>query len=333
MTFSGLIHHPPAEWLKLLEQARDRGLRGGRVLACTRTFCTLLEAGGQVHQTRIPGRLHHLARRGEGLVPVVGDAVLFRPERPGREGVVETVLPRRTCIVRQAPGRSGRQVPQVICANVDTVLVVTGLDLDFNVRRIERYLALVAGSGAEAVLVLNKVDLCDHLDQRLEQVGKLGCESVLPICAKTGRGTDRLAPWLTPGTTLAMLGSSGAGKSTLANLLLGQDRQQVGDLSDTDGRGQHTTTHREMFRLPGGAFLIDNPGMREIQLLDEATDLEEAFADIIELGCRCRFGDCRHDREPDCAVRAAVDRGELDPDRYRNYLQLAREREERQRDY
>ncbi|RME37391.1 MAG: ribosome small subunit-dependent GTPase A [Deltaproteobacteria bacterium] len=332
MNLANLIQNPEPQWLQAADRA-DAGLQVGRIVACTRTFSTVMDCGRALHSARIPGRVHHLARRGEGLVPVVGDLVLFRPQRRERAGVIDSVLPRRTCLVRQAPGRSGRPVPQVICANVDTVIVVTGLDADFNLRRIERYLALIAGSGAEAVVVLNKVDLCSDVGSRIEQVRALGCESVLAICARDGTGCDGLTPWLRPGATLAMLGSSGAGKSTLANRLLGEERQQVGELSTAWGRGQHTTTHREMFRLANGAFLIDNPGMREVQLLDEAADLLEAFSDIVELGLSCRFNDCRHNAEPDCAVRAAVERGELERERYLSYLQLAREKEERERSY
>ncbi len=308
----------------MLAEGTARGLQAARVMAASRTFCTLMAVGGRQLQSRIPGRLHHLARRG-GLLPVVGDWVLHRP---GRQGMVDAVLPRKSAIVRQAPGRRGLQV---ICANVDTVLIVTGLDQDYNLRRIERYLALVGGSGAEAVVVLNKMELCRDLDRRLEEVRGLGCQAVLPVSARQGEGLDALAPWLQKGMTLAMLGSSGVGKSTLANRLLGEERQAVGRVSERDGKGQHTTTHREMLVLPGGALLIDNPGMREIQLLQEATTLDEAFPDVVELGRGCRFTDCRHDREPDCRVKEAVAAGRLDEVRYRHFLKLQQEIEARDR--
>ncbi|TYP00292.1 ribosome biogenesis GTPase [Geothermobacter ehrlichii] len=311
----------------MLAEGRKRGLQAARVMAASRTFSTLLAGDGRQLKSRIPGRLHHLARRG-GLLPVVGDWVLHRPGRPGREGVVDAVLPRKSAIVRQAPGRA---VPQVICANVDTVLIVTGLDQDYNPRRIERYLALVGGSGAEAVVVLNKMELCRDLERCLNEVRNLGCPAVLPVSALRGEGLDALAPWLRKGMTLAMLGSSGAGKSTLANRLLGEERQVVGRLSERDGKGQHTTTQREMLVLPGGALLIDNPGMREIQLLQETTTLEEAFPDIVELGRACRFTDCRHHREPDCQVKEAVASGRLDEVRYQNFLKLQQELESREK--
>lgn len=301
-----------------------KGFRPGRVLASSRNFCTLLLPGLQQESVSIPGRLHHQARKG-GLLPVVGDWIVYRPGSSVKEGVVEFVLPRHTCISRQAPGRRDRIVKQVIGSNIDTALIMTDLDQDYNLRRIERYLALVAGSGAMAVVLLNKCDLCDNPEQKVSEVQALGEADVYLISAKSGRGLEQLEGYLSAGQTVAMLGSSGTGKSTLANQLLGEQRQVTGELSDYDGKGRHTTTHRELLLLPGGAFLMDNPGIRELQLLSEETDLGQTFEEIAQLGRTCRFHNCHHDHEPDCKVKQAVADGRLAEDRYLSFLKLQQE--------
>jgi len=301
-----------------------KGLLPGRVIATTRDFCTLLTGEGEPVAARIPGRLHHLKRRVGGLLPVVGDWVVFKPAGTSRSAVVEEVLPRQTCLSRQAPGRRGRLVEQVIAANVDTVFVITGLDQDFNPRRIERYLALVSGSGARAVVLLNKADLCSDPEPYRLQVEAFGCPVVI-LSAEQGTGLDALSPFMKSGDTIAMLGSSGVGKSTLINRLMGEDRQQVATVSESDGKGRHTTTHRELLRLPGGVLLMDNPGMRELQLWKETASLEEAFEDIFVFARDCRFSDCRHLEEPDCSVKQAVAEGRLAEERFQSFLKLQQE--------
>ncbi|MEZ4322997.1 MAG: ribosome small subunit-dependent GTPase A [Myxococcota bacterium] len=246
--------------------------------------------------------------------PVVGDWVVVRPV--GDQVLIERRLPRRTVIQRR---RVGGGVPQVVAANVDCVGVVTSMDVDFNPRRLERYLAVVRGAGCEARIVLSKAD---RVDDPGPFVTALSDPSVV-VSAHTGLGMDALRDWI--GTrTVALLGSSGVGKSSLINALLGAEVRDTGAVSDTDGRGQHTTTSRDLLLLPGGGCIIDTPGMREVGLSGEA-DPDEAFADIAALATSCTYRDCEHLSEPGCAVREAVDRGELDEARIHAYHKLVRE--------
>lgn len=262
----------------------------------------------------------HFLKRGidPTLRPAVGDFVLVAPGAPP---TIETVLPRRTRLVRGAAGESHQR--QIIAANVDVVFVLAGLDGDFNPTRIERYLVLVDGSGAQAIVVLTKADRVDDADERLAQLReRLPGVRVLAVNAKSASSVAPLAAELGPGRTGALVGSSGAGKSTLTNTLLGEERQATGAVREHDSRGRHTTTHRVLIMLPAGGCLIDTPGMRELKLTGEEQLDEGQFADIEELAQGCRFGDCAHGGEPGCAVRAALDDGRLDADRWRSYLKL-----------
>jgi ribosome biogenesis GTPase len=214
----------------------------------------------------------------------------------------------------------------VLAANIDSVLIVAALTGDFNVRRIERYLTLAWASGAQPVIVLNKADLCEQLDERLAEVYAIsGDTPVHAVSAATGDGVHHLYRYLAPGTTVVLLGSSGVGKSTLTNALLGDDRQVVNRVREDDDRGRHTTTGRELFALPSGALLIDTPGLRSVGLWDAEEGVASAFEDVEEIERRCRFPDCRHDREPGCAIRAALADGSLDPSRLASRQKLERE--------
>ena len=205
---------------------------------------------------------------------------------------------------------AGYMKEQIVAANVDTVFLVMGLDGDFNPRRLERYLTVVWDSGADPVVLLNKVDLCDARDERLREIEAMGAPTHL-VSARSGQGLEALAAYLTPGRTVALLGSSGVGKSTLVNRLLGEERLRTREVRSSDDRGRHTTSTRQLLTLPGGALVIDTPGMRELQLWDSVGGLGATFADVEELGASCRFGDCGHVSEPGCAVRAAVEEGRL----------------------
>ncbi|MCK9356432.1 MAG: ribosome small subunit-dependent GTPase A [Dehalococcoidia bacterium] len=270
---------------------------------------------------RLAGRLSR-GLEGEAY-PGVGDWVTLKaiPE-PGYTAVVDRVLTRRTVFTRGAAGAQGRQV---IAANIDIVFIVTGLDANYNVRRIQRYLARVGASGARPVVILNKADACDDVGGRIAEV-ELAAPgaTVIATSAKLERGLERVADQLRSGVTAAFVGSSGAGKSTLINALLGEEKLRTAEIRADDGRGRHTTTRREMLVFPSGGLLIDTPGMRELALPDEE-GIDSVFPRIEELSLRCRFGDCTHQSEPGCAVRQAVQSGELPADGVEHYLLLRAE--------
>jgi len=298
------------------------GLAPGRVVA-GHTGLLRVRTGEGEELAVVAGSLRHKARGPEER-PAVGDWVALRPREPGHRAVVQAVLPRRTAFVRRAAGK--RDVAQVLAANVDTVFLVMGLDGDFSLRRIERALVLAWESGALPVVLLNKADLCDDVPSRRAEVESVAPGvPVLAIAAKRGEGLDALAPWLEPGRTVALLGSSGVGKSTIVNRLLGRERQKTQEVLAADQRGRHTTSHRELILLPGGALLLDTPGLREIQLWSDEAALDTTFGDVRELAAGCRFTDCRHDTEPGCAVRAAAAEGRLDTARLESFHKLQAE--------
>ncbi|BBD79093.1 ribosome small subunit-dependent GTPase A [Aerosticca soli] len=257
--------------------------------------------------------------------PAVGDFVEVEDGRPPH---IVAVQPRRSVLARAAAGE--RYARQIIATNIDYVFVLTGLDADFNPARIERYLALIEGSGAQPVVLLGKRDLRtpEEVAVAVETVhARVGAAvPVHAINAKDAATATLLAPYLKPGDSAVLVGSSGAGKSTLTNTLLGTEAMATGTVRERDGRGRHTTTRRALLMLPSGGCLIDTPGMRELKLTGE--EELELFADIEALAAQCRFADCGHGSEPGCAVQAALDRGELSPERWRHYLKLRDEREE-----
>lgn len=307
---------------------RQKGYLPGRIIRGEKNYFRVLCAEGEL-TARFTGKMRHGAGTRADL-PVVGDWVVVKPQ-PGGRGMIYGILDRKSSFARNLPGRrkgkgGGRIEQQVIAANVDLVLIVSGLDRDFNLRRIERYLTLVVGSGAEGIVVLNKADLCDNPQQCLEQVKDIAPNTPVYSCmARDSQQLEFLLPHLQPGRTLALLGSSGVGKSTILNGLLGEERQKIGEVSHADGKGRHTTTHRELFQLPQGGILIDNPGMRELHLWGDEEDLSESFAEVEELGKRCKFNDCRHLAEPGCAVLSAVENGEITPERLHSYHKLKEE--------
>jgi ribosome biogenesis GTPase len=255
--------------------------------------------------------------------PAVGDWVLIEGAPPKHARIVE-LLPRRTAIKRAAAGEHYKQ--QLIAANVDTVFVVCGLDADFNVRRIERYLLLVRTGGAEPVVVLTKSDIAQTESVAAVAALELAAQdiAVRAVNAKDPDSVAVLNPWLLPGRTAVLVGSSGAGKSTLTNTLLGIEKMKTSEVRENDSRGRHTTTYRALIPLPSGACLIDTPGMRELKPTGEE-DVAENFSDIEALAEQCKFRDCKHQREPGCAVRAAIEAGQLDPQRFANFLKLSDE--------
>src|SRR5437773_8313854 len=271
------------------------------------------------------GKLRLAAEEGADW-PAVGDWVAAELQDQGGAAMIREVLPRRSQFVRKMAGK--KPAEQVIAANVDTALLVSALDGDFNPRRVERYLAQCWESGAKPVIILNKADACECLEEKVDEIEKVG--RGVPVCAvsaKTAKGFEELVRYLGRGQTLVLLGSSGVGKSTIVNRLLGRDLQEVEQVRESDSRGRHTTTARELCALPGGALLMDTPGLRELQLWDAAEGVSQAFADIDSLAGQCRFSDCRHETEPGCAVQAAVRAGTLDEARLENHRKLLREQE------
>ena len=297
------------------------GLIPGRVAVQHRgAYLVWTEAGELAGE--LSGRLRLEAENG-GAVPVSGDWVVLRPYPEGGRATIQAVLPRRTAFSRKEPFKVVRE--QVLAANVDTVFVVTGLDRDLNLRRLERYLATAWESGADPVVVLSKADLRDDVEQAVAEVELVAIGvPVHAVSCVTGAGVDELRAYLEGDRTAALLGSSGVGKSTLVNQLLGEEALATGDLR-RDGRGRHTTTTRELVALPGGGLVLDTPGMRELQLWDAEEGLGTTFGDVEALFEHCRFSDCSHQREPGCAVKRALADGSLDPDRYRSYQKLQRE--------
>lgn len=255
-------------------------------------------------------------------MPVTGDWVAARIVG-NDQAIVEAVLPRSTCFARRAAGR--REQKQPLAANIDVVFLVTGLDGDFNLRRMERYLTLAAESGARPVIVLNKADVCGDVPRRVCETEKVAAGAAITVTSATeAGGLEPVREFLVAGQTVALLGSSGAGKSTIANGLLERDHLRTGPTRDS-GTGRHTTTHRELLPVPGGGALIDTPGMRELQLWASAESVDEAFADITRAAEDCRYADCAHTSEPGCAVRVALENGSLAHERWESYRKLVAE--------
>lgn len=271
------------------------------------------------------GKLRLAAEEGADW-PAVGDWVAVGLRDQGSAAQIHDVLPRRSQFVRKMAGK--KIAEQVIAANADIALLVSALDRDFNPRRIERYLSQCWESGAKPVIVLNKADLCQSPQEKIGEMGNVAMGvAVCAVSAKKGDGFAELAKSLTRGQTIVLLGSSGVGKSTIVNRLLGRAIQEVQEVRESDSRGRHTTTARELFVLPNGLLLMDTPGLRELQLWDADEGISQTFSDIESLAARCRFGNCRHEGEPGCAVEAAIDAGEINLSRLENWRKLQRELE------
>jgi ribosome biogenesis GTPase / thiamine phosphate phosphatase len=304
---------PELGWNDELAENLEPGLMPGRVAAVHRGAFDVWTAGSAV-RSRLPGRQMH-----DGLDVAVGDWVGLG------DGLVRTVVPRRSAIVRNAAGLA--TTAQTLAANVDLAFVVSSLGPDLEPRRIERYLVTIWESGASPEIVLTKAD---RLDDPAELVAEVEAVAVgVPVhvvSALTGQGCDALRARIAAGTTAVLIGSSGVGKSTLVNRWLGEEVMATTETREDDDEGRHTTTHRQILVLPGGGLVIDTPGLREIQLWDAGAEaLDATFADVEELAAACRFGDCTHTHEPDCAVLAAVESGELASDRLQSWRKLQRE--------
>lgn len=307
------------------EPYRQRGLTPARLMRETPINYGAFLDGGREIDTVLCGRLWHHAACDADL-PAVGDWVAVELGGEGTDHVIRELLPRRTCFARKMPGNSSEA--QVIGANIDVVCVVTDAGADFNLRRMERYFTLISRSGARALVLVNKADL-HTVEENREAAAAIAAlwqaAEVRVTSALLGEGLRELRKHLLPGVTLCVVGSSGVGKSTLVNQLHGEDWQWTAEVNERTGKGRHTTTSRELVPLPGGGMLIDNPGMREIQMWTDESMLRESFADIEALTSQCRFADCGHRSDRDCAIRGAVERGELDPSRHASFLNLEEE--------
>jgi ribosome biogenesis GTPase / thiamine phosphate phosphatase len=302
-------------WSSAFEQLQEDNLTAARVAAQHRGAYVVWTGDGEL-RVRAAGRLYYGHEIGEPI-PAVGDWVGVH------DTTITSILPRRSAFIRKRAGLGSDE--QVLAANVDTAFLLAGLDDDFSLRRLERYITTAWDSGAAPVVVLTKADLSDDVAGAMLQVESVAIGvPVYPISNVTGIGIEELAPHLQPGRTVVLLGSSGVGKSTLLNRLAGSELMRTRELA-ADGTGRHTTTHRELVQLPDGALVIDTPGLRELQFWDG--DVSAAFEDIEELAGECRFRDCAHASEPGCAVLAAVDTGTLALDRLHSWRKFQRELE------
>jgi ribosome biogenesis GTPase len=280
---------------------------------------------------QVSGKFRYEARS-KGAFPAVGDWVAASIRSVEGKATIHAVLPRKSSFCRKAilsggmPDTGGKTEEQVLAANIDTVFLVSGLDGEFNLRRIERYLAVAWEGGAAPVVVLNKADISDDVEACTRQVGSIGFGvPIHPISATENRGLDVFQRYLGKGKTAAFLGSSGVGKSTIINILLGEDRLEIAPVREYDKKGRHTTVDREMILLPTGGIVIDTPGMRELAMWSDEDGLARTFDDVEKLACGCRFRDCRHQGEPGCAVQQAIEDGNLDARRLQSYLKLKKE--------
>jgi ribosome biogenesis GTPase len=305
-----------AEW------AGAADVQPGRVLIEFNYICRVCCASGEIDAVRA-GRLSHRATSRADL-PAVGDWVVIRKSPSQDRGAIIAVLPRRSAFSRRMAGQVTDE--QIVAANVDVVFIVMGLDEDYSLRRLERYLLMARESGASPVALLTKPDMSPDREARVQDAtARASGVPVHVVNPRSGEGVEQVAAYLSAGRTGALLGSSGVGKSTIINRLVGRDVQRTRDVRLSDSKGRHTTTHRELVMLPGGGCLIDTPGMRELQLWDADEAVGETFDDIESLAADCHFSDCRHRNEPRCAVKQAVAEGRLSQARLESYLTLRSE--------
>jgi ribosome biogenesis GTPase len=309
-------------WLKQFEPFAREGLSPARIACAHRDAYDIWTEFGEM-RAEVTGKFRYDTPVHADW-PSVGDWVAVTPRIEEAAASIHAVLPRRSKFSRKAAGEETAE--QIVAANVDIVFLVAGLDGDFNVRRMERYLTLAWESGARPVIVLNKSDVCADTAARVAEIDNVAFGTpVIVTSAASASGLDELSAMFTPGATGVFLGSSGVGKSSLVNALLGETRQTTQSVREDDSRGRHTTTNRELILLRGGGMVIDTPGMRELQLWIDEDGLDNAFTDVTALAQQCRFADCTHQTETGCAVKAAVESGALSAERLRSYLKLQRE--------
>ena len=293
----------------------------GRVLCQEKGGYEIVFPLGRVNGV-VSGKLRHEAATG-GDYPCVGDFVMVEGGEDGRQAVICKVLPRKSAFVRKAAGK--KYAEQVVAANIDVVFICMSLNNDFNLRRMERYIAATWGSGSRPVVLLTKADICEDIQGKISQIETVARDiDILTTSIDDPNTLEKLKNYIKPTTTVTMVGSSGVGKSSLINLLLGEERQETNGLRNDD-KGRHTTTHREMFQIPSGGVIIDTPGMRELGMWDADEGIEMSFSDMEDLTCRCKFRNCTHVNEPGCAVIEAIEKGDLSEERWQSYIKLQSE--------
>lgn len=306
----------------------NTSLIAARIIECRRELFTIICEHGEA-AAELKGSFYHKLKT-EDEFPAVGDFVLVQYNKQGSSLITE-LLPRRSKFSRTNFGGHAESYTkfikeQVVAVNFDYVFIVTSMNHDFNPGRLGRYLSAAWQSNGFPVIILTKADLCENLDPISAEARKLAREvPVIPISSKTGYGLEELIPFLEPAKTIVFLGSSGVGKSSLLNRLAGDELMEVKSIRDDDSKGRHTTSHRQLFRLPSGALVIDTPGMRELGLWDAREGMDIAFAELNEIASQCRFSDCTHQREPGCAIQAALANGSLQPKQWKQYLTQQRE--------
>ena len=300
----------------------EKGYKAGRIFAeHTHLYKVKTEQGEVLGE--ISGKLRYEASDREDY-PAVGDWVAISVREDESRATIHGILPRKSKFSRKIAGLVTEE--QILAANIDTVFLVNALNTDFSIRRIERYLILAWESGANPVIVLSKADLCEDIEEKITQVEIVAMGVPIAVTSSVeGTGMNEIDKYLREGATIALLGSSGVGKSSLINYLMGNEVQKVNAVREFDGKGRHTSTNRETFILPSGALIIDTPGMREIQMWEGDEGISEAFEDVEQYAKKCRFFDCKHHREPGCAVREAINNGLLSENRYESYKRLQKE--------
>ena len=303
------------EWNKY---AAEEGLLVGRIIADYGQKIRVITENGELEVSR------SISKYGEGMLLAVGDWVVLQYAQETNAYYIRTVLTRKTKFSRTAAGIELKE--QIVAANVDIVFLIQSLNKDFNMRRLERYMITAWESGAMPVVVLKKADCFDNVEEKIRTVStNVTRVGVYAVSCLTGEGIPEILKYLSPGKTIALLGSSGVGKSTLLNYLAGRELLKTGEIREYDDKGKHTTTHRELFLLPEGGLILDTPGMRSLSLWEADAGIEAMFGDIEELAAQCRFMDCEHENEPGCAIRSAVNNGTLERRRFESWSKLQKE--------